>query len=80
MGSLLSYDVYQRRIAECDQQLQKHMASFTDTVPPQAKEGEPRKKKAKPNKNTPQFHLSGELQRIVTQGAGLRVRVASAAS
>ncbi len=31
------YDIYQRRIAECDQQLQKHLARFADTVPPQAK-------------------------------------------
>jgi hypothetical protein len=29
------YDTYQRRIAECDQQLQKHLASFADPVPPQ---------------------------------------------
>ncbi|HYK49603.1 MAG TPA: IS110 family transposase [Terriglobales bacterium] len=74
------YDVYQRRIAECDQQLQEHMASFADTVPPQAKEGEPQKKKAKPNKNTPQFHLSGELQRItgvdLTRIDGIDVMVA----
>jgi transposase len=35
------YDVYQRRIAECDQQLQKHLASFEDLVPPQPAEGEP---------------------------------------
>jgi len=28
------YDTYQRRIAECDQQLQKHLASFGDTVLP----------------------------------------------
>src|SRR5258708_40369087 len=27
------YDTYQRRIAECDQQLQKHLASFVRTVP-----------------------------------------------
>ena len=25
------YDTYQQRIAECDQQLQKHLASFADT-------------------------------------------------
>jgi transposase len=74
------YDVYQRRIAECDQQLQEHMASFADTIPPQAKEGELQKKKAKPNKNTPQFHLSGELQRItgvdLTRIDGIDVMVA----
>jgi transposase len=32
------YDTYQRRVAECDQQLQKHLAAFADTVPPPAKE------------------------------------------
>jgi transposase len=58
------YDIYQQRIAECDQQSQKHLTSFADTVTPQAKEGEPKKEKAKQNKNTPQFHLGSELQRI----------------
>ena len=28
------YDTYQRRVTECDQQLQKHLTSFADTVPP----------------------------------------------
>jgi transposase len=74
------YDVYQRRIAECDQQLQKHLTSFADTVTPQAKEEEPKNKKTKPNKNTPQFHLSGELQRItgvdLTRIDGIDVMVA----
>ena len=32
------YDTYQRRIAECDQQLQKHLASFAGTVSPQSPE------------------------------------------
>ena len=27
------YDTYQRRIAECDQQLQTHLRAFSDTVP-----------------------------------------------
>ena len=35
---LKMYDVYQQRIAECDQQLEKHLAHFADTVPPQATE------------------------------------------
>ena len=39
------YDTYQRRIAECDQQLQQHLARFADTVPSQAKEEVPQKKK-----------------------------------
>ena len=33
------YDTYQRRIAECDQQLQKHLAQFTDTALPTTTEG-----------------------------------------
>jgi transposase len=74
------YDVYQRRIAECDQQLQKHLTSFADTVPSQAKEGESNKKKAKQSKSTPQFHLAGELQRItgvdLTRIDGIDVMVA----
>jgi transposase len=58
------YDAYQRRIAECDQQLQKHLAGFADTVTPPAKEELPAKKKKKQNKNNPHFHLADELQRI----------------
>ncbi|MGA2631738.1 MAG: transposase [Terriglobia bacterium] len=58
------YDTYQRRVAECDQQLQNHLASFTDNIPPQPPEGEPRRKKVKAAKNAPRFDLSSELQRI----------------
>jgi transposase len=74
------YDTYQRRIAECDQQLQKHLASFTDPVPPQPREGEAKGKKAKPAKNAPRFDLSSELQRItgvdLTRIDGIDVMVA----
>jgi transposase len=73
------YDTYQQRIAECDQQLQKHLTLFADTVPLQAKE-ETKKKKGKPSKNTPSFPLSGELQRItgvdLTRIDGIDVMVA----
>ncbi len=58
------YDAYQRRVAECDEQLQKHLARFADTIAPPAKEGLPPKKKKKQNKNNPHFHLADELQRI----------------
>jgi transposase len=58
------YDTYQRRVAECDQQLQKHLSAFADTVPPPSKENLPPKKKKKQNKNNPHFHLADELQRI----------------
>jgi len=58
------YDTYQRRIAECDQQLQKHLAGFADSVPPATTENIPPRKKKKQNKNNPHFHLADELQRI----------------
>jgi hypothetical protein len=58
------YDTYQRRVAECDEQLQKHLALFADTIAPPAKEDLPPKKKKKQNKNNPHFHLADELQRI----------------
>jgi len=74
------YDTYQRRISECDQQLQKHLAAFADTVPPPAKQELPPKKKGKRNKNNPHFHLADELQRItgvdLTRIDGVDVMVA----
>ena len=74
------YDTYQQRIAECDQQLQKHLASFADNSSPQAPLGEPKKKKAKLAKNAPRFDLSTELQRIsgvdLTRIDGIDVMVA----
>src|SRR6266446_5548307 len=74
------YDTYQRRIAECDQQLQNHLASFGDTVLPQSPEAEPRKRKAKPTKNAPRFDLGSELKRItgvdLTRIDGIDVMVA----
>jgi transposase len=46
------YDTYQQRIAECDQQLQKHLATFTNDAtpgqPPSPKEESKKKKKAYP--------------------------------
>ena len=46
------YDAYQQRIAECDQQMQKHLATFADNTnagqPPSPK-GEIKKKKKKAN-------------------------------
>lgn len=74
------YDTYQRRIAECDQQLQKHLASFVGTVPPQATETEAKRKKSKPAKNAPRFELHSELRRItgvdLTRIDGIDVMVA----
>jgi transposase len=74
------YDTYQRRIAECDQQLQKHLASFVGTLSSQATQGEPKRKKTKPAKNAPQFELRSELHRItgvdLTRIDGIDVMVA----
>jgi transposase len=71
------FDTYQQRIAECDRELQKHLAGFKDTVPPPAKN---EAKKSKPNKHHPQFHLADELQRIsgvdLTRIDGIDVMVA----
>jgi transposase len=60
------YDTYQQRIAECDQQLQKHLATFTDKTNPgqPSPGGESKKKKKKPTQNAPAFDLSRELERI----------------
>ncbi len=51
------YDTYQRRVAECDQELQKHLRAFATTAPTPVKEALPPKKKKKQN-------LADELQRI----------------
>jgi hypothetical protein len=58
------YDTYQRRVTECDQELQNHLRAFADTVPPPTKEELPPKRKGKQNKNNPHFRLADELQRI----------------
>jgi transposase len=74
------YDTYQRRIAECDQQLQNHLASFADNVPPLPSEEKLQRKKAKAAKNAPRFDLSSELQRItgvdLTRIDGIDVMIA----
>jgi transposase len=74
---LQMFDTYQQRIAECDRELQKHLAHFKDTAPPPAKD---EAKKSKPNKHHPQFHLADELHRIsgvdLTRIDGIDVMVA----
>jgi transposase len=57
------YDTYQRRVVECDQRLQKHLANFADTRSVRAPKEKPKRKKAAA-KNAPRFDLSSELQRI----------------
>jgi transposase len=62
------YDTYQRRISECDQQLQKHLTGFADHPHDpiqQFGQSNAKGRKAKPAaKNAPQFDLSSELERI----------------
>jgi transposase len=74
------YDIYQCRVAECDQQLQRQLASFPGTIAPQQREGDGKRKKAKPAKNAPRFALGSELQRIagvdLTRIDGIDVMVA----
>jgi transposase len=74
------YDTYQRRIAECDQQLQKHLSQLTDNALPTSTKAQPKAKKAKPAKNAPRFDLRSEMQRItgvdLTRIDGIDVMVA----
>jgi transposase len=74
------YDTYQQRIAECDQQLQEHLASFANIIPLQPTEAEPKRRKTKPAKNAPRFELRSELQRVtgvdLTRIDGIDVMVA----
>ena len=74
------YHTYQKRIVECDRQLQKQLARLTGVTPPGK---EPRQKpKTKPAaaKNAPRFDLSSELQRVtgvdLTRIDGIDVMVA----
>ena len=56
------YDTYQKRIAECDQQLQKQLANLS--VLPSACPQSKKAKAKKPAKNAPRFDLGSELQRV----------------
>lgn len=53
------YDAYQKRIAECDQQLQVQLAGLAAPVSEQTI-----KRKKKKAKNAPDFDLGSELQRV----------------
>jgi transposase len=74
------YDTYQKRIVECDQQLQKQLASLMSLTPPGI--GQTQKPKSQPPaaKNALRFGLSSELQRVtgvdLTRIDGIDVRVA----
>lgn len=66
------YDTYQRKIAECDRELQARLRQFADSVgqsaPGAASTEQPKPSKAKKAKrvqgNAPAFNLTTELQRI----------------
>jgi transposase len=59
------YEAFQRRIAECDQQLREHLARFA-TAPSISVDSSnpPQSKKSKRYRYMPQFPLSNELMRI----------------
>jgi hypothetical protein len=86
-----TYDTYQKRIAECDEQLQQQLASLASVAPGVATppvtqlqgDEQPKKSKAKRRKlakNAPQFNLQQELQRVagvdLTRIDGIDVMVA----
>jgi transposase len=58
------YDIYQRRIAECDKKLEQHLSIFADTAFPVTREQLSQANKSKRSRYMPQFPLSGELLRI----------------
>jgi transposase len=71
------YDTYQQRIAECDQELERHLKSFADKTPdpPAGPEPSPTpapsdtrahrpKRQRKAGSHAPQFDLGRELHRI----------------
>jgi transposase len=86
-----TYDTYQQRIAECDEQLQQQLASFASAAsavaaaPVTESQGDEQPKKAnakrkKLAKNAPRFNLQQELQRVagvdLTRIDGIDVMVA----
>jgi transposase len=75
------YDIYQRRIAECDQKLQQHLSTFENSALPVTKESLSRANKNKSRQRyMPQFSLGDELVRItgvdLTQIDGINVMTA----
>jgi transposase len=58
------YAVYQRKIAECDEQLRNHLKSFSTKVDPESQPLGAKPKGKKGSKNAPQFDLRSELYRI----------------
>jgi transposase len=74
------YDTYQKRMAECDQQLQKQLASLTGIISPCIEQARKPKSKPPAAKNAPRFDLASELQRVtgvdLTRIDGIDVMVA----
>jgi transposase len=75
------YDIYQRRIAECDQKLQQHLSTFENSALPLTKERLSQTNKNKSRQRyMPQFSLSDELVRItgvdLTKIDGINVMIA----
>jgi transposase len=58
------YHIYQKKIAECDRQLRKHLKSFEARVDVQAQPLGPKPKGKRSSRNAPQFDLRTELYRI----------------
>ena len=77
------YDIYQKRITECNQRLQEHLASLTHSLPLQLPTQKAKTKKPAA-KNAPRFDLSSELQRVagvdLTRIDGIDVMVAQTRS
>jgi len=75
------YRMYQKRMADCDRELQAHLRSMQPKVDPEAQPLGPRKKGKRARGNAPQsFDLRTELYRITgvdwTQVDGIDVQVA----
>lgn len=58
------YHVYQKKIAECDRRLHKHLKSFEPRVDLKAQPLGPKPQGKKGSRNAPQFDLRSELYRI----------------
>lgn len=59
------YDTFQKSIADCDTELQKHMARFERKEPQAGLDGDgPQKRKTKKRNNEPAFDLRAEVHRI----------------
>ena len=74
------YDTYQKRIVECDQQLQKQLARLTGIISPRTEQAQKPKSKPSAAKNAPRFDLASELQCVtgvdLTRIDGIDVMVA----